>query len=151
MPIASTRAAPASTAPLFRRKGGGAETGPNPTDRGKAGTKHHIVTDRGGTPLVGLIGPANRHDSLTLEAALDVVPPLKGKRGRPRRRPRKLHADKAYNHRRCRGACRRRHILHRFRRLTVRYERRADIHQAFLTLGCAISATISSTGCVRRS
>jgi hypothetical protein len=26
--------------------------------------------------------------------------------------------------------------LHQFRRLRVRYERRADIHQAFLTLGC---------------
>jgi transposase len=28
--------------------------------------------------------------------------------------------------------------LHRFRRLTVRYERRPDVHQAFLTLGCAL-------------
>ena len=28
--------------------------------------------------------------------------------------------------------------LHQFRRLRVRYERRADIHQAFLTLGCAL-------------
>jgi transposase len=28
--------------------------------------------------------------------------------------------------------------LHRFRRLTVRYERRADVHQAFLTLGCVL-------------
>jgi hypothetical protein len=28
--------------------------------------------------------------------------------------------------------------LNRFRRLTVRYERRADIHQAFLSLGCAL-------------
>jgi transposase len=27
--------------------------------------------------------------------------------------------------------------LHQFRRLRIRYERRADIHQAFLTLGCA--------------
>lgn len=26
--------------------------------------------------------------------------------------------------------------LHRFRRLAVRYERRSDIHQAFLSLGC---------------
>jgi hypothetical protein len=26
----------------------------------------------------------------------------------------------------------------RFRRLKVRYERRADIHQAFLKLGCAL-------------
>jgi transposase len=28
--------------------------------------------------------------------------------------------------------------LNRFRRLTIRYERRADIHHAFLTLGCAL-------------
>ena len=28
--------------------------------------------------------------------------------------------------------------LHQFRRLRVRYERRAEIHQAFLTLGCAV-------------
>jgi transposase len=28
--------------------------------------------------------------------------------------------------------------LNRYRRLTVRYERRADIHQALLTLGCAL-------------
>jgi len=28
--------------------------------------------------------------------------------------------------------------LHQFRRLRVGYERRADIHQAFLTLGCIL-------------
>lgn len=28
--------------------------------------------------------------------------------------------------------------LHQFRRLRVRYERRADIHQAFLSLGCIL-------------
>ena len=28
--------------------------------------------------------------------------------------------------------------LHRFRRLAVRYERRPDIHRAFLRLGCAV-------------
>jgi transposase len=28
--------------------------------------------------------------------------------------------------------------LHQFRRLRVRYERRADIHEAFVTLGCII-------------
>ena len=94
------------------------------------------------------------------------MPPIRRPRGRPRRRPDKLHADKAYDHRPCRAACRERHIkprlarrgiesserlgrhrwvvertlawLNRFRRLTIRYERRADLHQAFLTLGCAM-------------
>jgi IS5 family transposase len=94
------------------------------------------------------------------------VPPLRGRPGRPRRRPDKLHADKAYDHRRNRQECRDRGItpriarrgvesserlgrhrwvvertlawLNRFRRLAVRYERRADIHLAFTTLGCAL-------------
>ncbi len=53
-------------------------------------------------------------------------PPVKsGRRGRPRRRPGKLHADKGYDDR-------------RFRRLSVRYERRADTHLAFNILGCAL-------------
>jgi transposase len=124
------------------------------------------VVDRRGTPLAGLLSPANRHDSLMLEAALDAIPPIRRPTGRPRRRPDKLHADKAYDYPACRRACRRRHIkariarrgvesrdrlgrhrwvvertlawLNRFRRLTIRYERRADIHHAFLTLGCAL-------------
>lgn len=124
------------------------------------------MVDRQGTPLACLIGPANRHDSTLLEQALDAIPPIKGRRGRPRCRPAKLHADKAYDASACRKACRKRSIipriarrgiesstrlgrhrwvvertqawLNRFRRLTIRYERRADIHQAFLTLGCAI-------------
>ena len=110
---------------------------------------------------------ANRHDSMALAATLDAIPPVRsGKRGRPRRRPAKLHADKAYDHRRCRRECRQRGItpriarrgigssqklgrhrwvvertfawLGRFRRLTVRYERRSDIHLAFTVFGCAL-------------
>ena len=102
-----------------------------------------------------------------LAATLDAVPPIRGgHRGRPRRRPEKLHADKAYDHRRCRQECRARGItpriarrgiessthlgrhrwivertfawLARYRRLTIRYESRADIHLAFTTLACAL-------------
>ena len=102
-----------------------------------------------------------------LAPTLDAVPPVRSaKCGRPRWRPTKLHADKAYDHRRNRQECRERHIipriarrgvesskrlgrhrwvvertlawLARFRRLTVRYKRRADIHLAFTTLGCAL-------------
>jgi transposase len=82
------------------------------------------------------------------------------------RDPDKLHADKAYDIPRCRRALRQRHIkvriarkgiessqrlgrhrwvvertlawLAKHRRLTIRYERRADIHEAFLHLGCAL-------------
>ena len=149
------------------RQKGGEAAGPNPTDRGKAGTERHLVTDARGTPLGVLTGPANQHDSRMLAPTLDAVPPVRGGgRGRPRRRPGKLHADKGYDHRRCRRECRQRGItpriarrgvesserlgrhrwvvertlawLNRFRRLAIRYERRADIHLAFTTLGCAL-------------
>jgi transposase len=124
------------------------------------------VVERRGLPLAQLLSGANRHDSIVFEALLDAVPPVKQPNGRRRKRPAKGHADKAYDIPRCRQALRRRHIrvriarkgidssarlgrhrwvvertlawLNRFRRLTVRYERRADIHHAFLTLGCAL-------------
>jgi hypothetical protein len=56
-------------------KKGGAATGPNPTDRGKAGTKRHVAVDGHGTPLGLALSPANRHDSKMLAATLDAVPP----------------------------------------------------------------------------
>jgi transposase len=150
-----------------RSQKGGTEVGPNPTDRGKPGTKRHLVTDARGTPLGLKLSGANRHDSRMLAPTLDAVPPIRtGHRGHPRRRPGKLHADKAYDHRRCRRECRARGItpriarrgiesstylgrhrwvvertfawLARYRRLTIRYERRADIHLAFTTLACAL-------------
>jgi transposase len=140
--------------------------GPNPTDRGKPGTKRHLIVDRGGIPLAALLTGANRHDSVVFEALLDAVSPIRCPSGQRRQRPAKLHADKAYAIPRCRQALTRRHInvriarkgiesgqrlgrhrgvvertlawLARYRRLTIRYERRVDMHQAFLTLGCAL-------------
>ena len=135
--------------------------------RGKPGTKRHLVTDARGTPLSVVLSGANRHDSMVLGAALDAIPNVRsGKRGRPRCRPRKLHADKAHDSRRCRRECRERGItpriarkgmdssqrlgrhrwvverthawMARLRRLTVRYEEREDIHLAFTPLGCAL-------------
>ena len=94
------------------------------------------------------------------------IPPIKTPAGRPRKRPDKVHADKGYDYPALSAALRTRHIkvriarkgiessarlgrhrwvvertlawLNRFRRLRVRDERRADIHQAFLALGCAL-------------
>jgi IS5 family transposase len=37
-------------------------TGPNPTDRGKLGTKRHMLTDQNGIPLSVVITAANVHD-----------------------------------------------------------------------------------------
>jgi Transposase DDE domain len=86
---------------VHRSKKGGDATGPNPTDRGRPGTKRHIATDRNGIPLTFKLTGANVHDSVPFEDIIDAIPPVRGKRGRPRRRPDKLHADKAYDYRRC--------------------------------------------------
>ncbi|WP_393997927.1 transposase [Xanthobacter cornucopiae] len=75
-------------------KGGGA-IGPNPTDRGKTGTKRHIVVDRRGLPLAVVLTGACRDDSRALTSVVDVVHPVRQPRGRPRKRPEKFDADKA--------------------------------------------------------
>ena len=55
---------------------------------------------------------ANRHDSVMMAATLDAIPPLRiGRRGRPRRRPDKLHADQAYDAKARRQECRVRGIM----------------------------------------
>lgn len=145
---------------------GGEKTGPNPLDRAKAGSKRHLLSDASGVPLAVELTGAQVHDSKVFEQLVDSIPPVKGKRGRPRRRPRKLHADKGYDYPRCRRFLRGRGIrsriarrgvessqrlgrhrwvvertfawLSRYRRLCIRYERSADIHEAFLLLGCAL-------------
>lgn len=109
---------------------------------------------------------AQVHDSKVSEELVDGVEPIKKPKGRPRKRPDKLHADKGYDYSRCRKLLRKRGIKARmarrgvdsserlghhrwivertlawlscYHRLTVRYERRADIHKAFLELGCAL-------------
>lgn len=60
---------------------------------------------------------------------LDAVPPLKGPRGRPRRRPDKLHADKAYDHKRCRRECRERNIIPRIARRGIEDSKRLGRHR----------------------
>ena len=98
---------------------GGELTGPNPTDRGKPGTKYHLLTDRNGLPLHVLVSAANVHDSRLFEPLLDTNPgvrPRRGRPGRPRRRPEKLHADKGYDYPRCRRYLHRRGIKVRIAR-----------------------------------
>ena len=59
-------------------------TGPTPTDRGKPGTKRHLVTDARGTPLGFCLSGANRHDTVMMAATLDTIPSARsGRRGRP--------------------------------------------------------------------
>ncbi|WP_345071273.1 IS5 family transposase [Phytohabitans flavus] len=141
-------------------------TGPNPVDRGKPGSKIHVLCDRRGVPLTCLICAANTHDSRLLIPLLDSIAPIRVPRGRPRRRPGKLHADKAYDVPALRAAIRDRGIkvriarkgiessqrlgrhrwiveaclnwLLRNRRLVRRYDRKAQHFQAFADLACAL-------------
>jgi transposase len=96
---------------------GGALTGPNPTDRGKRGTKYHLLVDAAGLPLNVAVSGANRHDSMLVEPILDGMPAIKrGGRGHPRRRPIKLHAL-GYDNPRVRRYLRRRRITARIARI----------------------------------
>lgn len=109
---------------------------------------------------------ANRHDSMALTETVDAIHPVRQTRGRPRKRPAKLHADKGYDFKRCRRDLRARGIrpriarrgiessqrlgqhrwvvertfawINQFRRLVVRYERHADLYRAFLVLAAAL-------------
>ncbi len=107
----------------------GQETGRNPTDRGKLGSKRLIVVERQGIPLAVLVSGANRHDSIMFEPLLDALPALTGKRGRPRCRPDKLHADKGYDFHRCRDYLRRRGIKVRIARRGIDSNERLGCHR----------------------
>jgi len=157
-----------------RAFGGGEKTGPNPTDRRKPGSKHHVVTDANGIPLKTKTTAANRHDVTQLVPLIDEIPPVAGKPGRPRQRPGEVYADRAYDSEPHRQKLRERHIepnlarrnedhgsglgifrwvseralgwLHGFRRFRTRYERRADIHEGLVTLAeCLICHRILTT------
>jgi putative transposase len=52
---------------------GGGEIGPNPTDRGKAGSKRSILVEGGGGPLSVVVAGANVHDTKLLRATLEAV------------------------------------------------------------------------------
>lgn len=112
------------------------------------------------------VSGANRHDSMLFEKVIDAVSPVAGRRGRPRRRPDKVHADKGYDYAKCRRALSRRGIAvriarrgiesserlgrHRwvverthawfagFGKLRIRFERQLDTHMALLKLACAV-------------
>ena len=146
---------------------GGQDIGPSPVDRRKAGSKHHLITDGRGVPLAAHITGANRHDSTQLHTLVQAVAARAGPARAATASPQgALLADRGYDaepHRRWlkalrihpliarrrtphgSGLGRQRWVLertiawlHQMRRLRTRFERRADIHQAFLTLGCAL-------------
>jgi len=151
---------------MLRAMCGGLKTGPNPTDRRKPGSKHHVLTDANGTPLVAILTGANVHDVNELLPLVDNIPSVRGKPGPPRHTPERIQADTAYDSELHRRELRKRGItpvipkrkrqhgsglgvyrwvvertlswLHNFRRLRIRWERRPEIHEAFLTMAEAM-------------
>ena len=75
----------------------GGKTGPNPTDRRKAGSKHHVITDAQGMPLASIVTGANAHDVTQLLPLVDAIPPIGGQRGAPRYRPERVLGDGAHD------------------------------------------------------
>ena len=145
---------------------GGSATGPSPVDRARNGSKHHLLVDATGIPLAWTVTGGNRNDVTQLIPLVERVPSVRGKVGRPRRRPDRVVADRGYDHDKYRRELRARRIkpeiarrqtehgsglgrvrwvvertfawLHHYKRLLVRYDRRAEIHEAFLALACCL-------------
>jgi hypothetical protein len=97
---------------------------------------------------------------------IDAVPPIKGKPGAPLRKPKEVMGDRAYHDQKRRRTLSGRGIataiaqrgaphgsglgifryvveqtgalLHQFRRLRTRFDKRDDIHEAFMDLGCSM-------------
>ena len=77
--------------------GGGDDTGPNPTDRAKSGTKHTLLVDGNGVPLALHTTGANASDQKQLETIIHKFPHVKGKSGRPKEHPEAALADRGYD------------------------------------------------------
>ena len=125
-----------------------------------------MITEAHGIPLAVSLTGGNRNDVTQLMPLIEAIPPVRGRRGRPRQRPDALYADRGYDHDKYRRQVRGKGItpviarrstehgsglgtyrwvveqsialLHWFRRLRIRWEIRDDIHEAFLSLACAI-------------
>lgn len=122
--------------------------------------------DADGTPLAADLARANENDVEHLLPLIDAIPALRGRPGAPRRRPDRVYADRGYDSKKLRAELRRRGVassiakrrtahgsglgrvrwvvertfawLHGFRRLLVRCDRLARVHEAFLRLACAL-------------
>lgn len=149
-----------------KAKKGGSGVGPSPVDRGKPGSKHHIVCDGAGLPLRVITTGGNVPDIAMAQTLIATIPPVAGRIGRPRSRPDAVLADKGYDsaafrtHLKGRGILavisqrKRRDIiglgslrwvvertiahLHQFKRLATRWERRLDLHEALTSLASAL-------------
>ena len=90
-----SRAAAAAT--TLRALRGDYKTGRTPTDRGRKGTKDHLLTDGGGVPLAAHATAANYNEVTQLQTLVEEVPRVAGKPGAPRRRREAIRADRGYD------------------------------------------------------
>jgi transposase len=140
--------------------------GANPVDRGKPGSKLHLVCEGGGLPLTAVVTAANVADTTMFAAVLEDIPPIRTPSGRRRRRPDKVDTDKGYDSVANRTWLRRRGIRARiarrgvessvrlgrhrwrveralswlscWRRLQVRWDRDSGRFFAFVLVACAV-------------
>jgi transposase len=150
----------------IHREQGDSETGPSPLARGRPGSKCHLLVAASGLPLAWSVSGCNRNLVEQLLSLVEAVPALVGRVGHPRSRPASVVGDRGYDCDRQRDELRKLGItpllarrqrehgsglggvrwvvqgtsahLHNLKRLLVRYERRADMHEALLALACCL-------------
>ncbi|NTY40164.1 IS5 family transposase [Burkholderia diffusa] len=150
----------------IRAVGSGPKTGPNPTDRARHGSKHHLITEAHGIPLVLILTGTNRNGVTQLLPLIDAIPPIRGKRGRLLSKPVIVQAERGYDQGKDRnplhdvgiatqiarrdepngsGFGKTRWVvertfawLHNFRRLRIRFECLAAIHEAFVKIAACV-------------
>jgi transposase len=116
--------------------------------------------------LAVILTGGNRNDVIALIPLVEAIPRVRGRRGRPRNRPASLYADRGYDHDKYRKLLHARGIrahigrrgtphgsglgvvrwavertiawYHGMKRLHIRWERRDDMHEAFLNLATCI-------------
>jgi transposase len=149
-----------------RAFGGGEATGPSPVDRRKPGTKHTVMVNKAGVPLVIRTAGANASDHRQILPVLLAFPRVGGAPGRPKELPDEAYADRGYDSEATRALLRwlgiEPHIAKRktphgsglgkvrwvvertiswlkgLRRLRVRYDRLGGIMGAWTTLAASV-------------
>jgi len=144
----------------------GKKPGPIPRTGANSAASTTSSSTRKASPLAVILTGANRNDITQLDPLVAAIPAIRGQRGRPLRKPKIVQGDRGYSSEPHRERLRKRDIkpvlakigsphgsglgktrwpvertiawLHSFRRLKFRYERYAHIHEAFLSLACAL-------------
>jgi hypothetical protein len=91
-------------------------------------------TERTGLPLSVGISGATLHDSQALIPLMKGTPPIRSRRGRRRRKPGKLHADKGYDYSHLRRWLRERGITHRIARKGIETSQRLRLGRHHWTI-----------------